>query len=200
MPSPEFTCPREQRLLRSCLGDPAYELLAGRCRRAHERNPGPLLLHEAVAVRAYTDKKIEYYRRLNLDLRRNRTSLEQKEFARLLDQALDKLPAYDGLAFRGVSLHSAQLAVITHNNHYSVGSVFTWRAFSSASMLLSKAYGANVYFALRSTTGRVLGNYSAARSEREILFKRNSRFRVLSRSRVRSGLWFFDVEEAFDGS
>jgi len=170
-----------------------------RCRRAHAKEAGYLSLHEAIAVRGYTDKKIEYYRSLNLDLRRNRTAAEQKEFARLLDRALDKLPPYNGVVFRGLSLQSAQLAAIAHSDRYSVGSLFTWRAFSSASILLSRAYGANVYFALRSTTGRELGNYSAAPSEKEVLFKRNSRFRVLSQRQVRSGLWFFDVEEAFDG-
>ena len=183
----------ERQLLQSCLGASIYDVLAMRCRRAHGRRPGPLSLHEAIVVRAYTDKKLGYYQALNLNLRLNNASAEQREFSRLLDRAMSKLPVYDGVVFRGVSLGPAQLAAV--GQKYETGTVFGWRGFSSASILLSRVYGANVYFALRSANGRVLGRYSAAPSEQEVLFRRNSRFEVLSRRCVSSSLWFVDVEE-----
>src|SRR2546421_54011 len=183
MSYPRFTSPRLRKVLQSCLGEREYDALALKCGRAHAKEPGLLSLHEAIAVRAYTDKKVAYYQTLNLNLRRNRSSAQEREFARLLDQALDKLPKYDGVVFRGVWLGPAQLAAVP--SLYRVGAVFQWRAFSSASALLSKAYGANVYFALRSSSGCLLGRYSAAPREKEVLFPRNCRFKALSHKRVR---------------
>jgi hypothetical protein len=155
-------------------------------------------LHESIAVRVYTNNKLDIYWSLNLALRLNKLSAVQERFVEILDRALSKLPVFDGVVFRGIVLGPAQLAAVVQT--YKAGGVFEWRAFSSASMLLSKAYGANVYFAIRSKRGRVLGSYSSTPRDNEVLFASGGRFRVLSCRGARPSLWFVDVEEIVDGS
>jgi len=68
----------------------------------------------------------EYLRNLKLESSKQATDEWKVEFSNCLIKALDKLPNYIGKVYRGMRNYR-------HSSLYSVGSVFTWKSFTSTS-------------------------------------------------------------------
>ncbi len=91
-----------------------------------------------------------------------------------LNQALEKLPPYNGPVVRGTDLPPDVLA------QYQPGAVVTESAFFSTSMdpavAQSTAFAGNVEFRILSRTGRDISSFSMFPSEQEVLFPTGVRF------------------------
>ena len=90
-----------------------------------------------------------------------------------LNDALGRLPDHPAVGLRrGATLTREEFA------KYVPGQVATEYAFTSASM--GRGFGGNAVFTIRSRHGKRIDGLSRYPSEREMLFKAGTRFRVLS--------------------
>lgn len=165
---------------------------------------------EIAAIYHYTKGKGAAYRQLNNQLRKEKPLSEfNQAFAGLLSQGLDKMPIYDGTAYRGLRLNKTQLRDWLATS--GKGGEKTLNGFTSASELRDvadkftlrgnpKSNETAVILKIKSKNGRSISDISefngifAEHNQREILFDRGSQFKVV-RSYVENGRIFFDLEQ-----
>ncbi|MBW4627065.1 MAG: hypothetical protein KME49_16550 [Brasilonema octagenarum HA4186-MV1] len=160
---------------------------------------------ELAALMFYTcsdekDPDKEGYRQINRLLRREIKDLEENlypwqddpeqakkdylEQARFAVAALNELPDYRFVAFRGSAFTAEQIS------QYKVGTVYTERAFTSCSTGIAEtekfAQSSNepqkepVRFTIFSRTGKLVQEFSPFPNEKEVIFRPETRFKVLA--------------------
>jgi len=95
-----------------------------------------------------------------------------------IDSGLDKLPVFKGTVLRGVRLKDQV------SQKLKVGSLFKDPAYLSTSE--NQAFGGTYQFKIKSETGREVYHLSANPDEKEILFHRNTEFRITKISKENS--------------
>jgi hypothetical protein len=140
---------------------------------------------EKVAIFGFTQ---EFYIPINIEIRRNSDSnLIPKHnydfYIQVLDSALSKLPPFVGVTTRDVDLPANVLT-----DHY-VGNVVKYMAYTSSSRLSVdrenwRYYRTHLHFIIQSLTGRDIEDYAAKPEEQEVLFSRNTNFRVEARKKI----------------
>lgn len=153
------------------------ELANGTVKRAFREN---LLLEEEAVLRFYTTNA--GYKNFNKALR---GELQMTEFyktqEKLMNQALDKLPNYksESLLYRIENLSEEQIDKI-----YKVGNTIENKHFTSTTYseeAIERAIElrlANLLIRIEGKKGRLIENLSTLKSEKEVLFKSNSKFYV----------------------
>jgi len=133
--------------------------------------PPPLDVGELAAIRYYTGRG---YARVNLTLRGG-TPMVPEMAGRIdaLSTALRKLPDHIGWVHRGAELSPGQLA------RYRPGAVIREHPFTSTAVLAEDRFSGNTHFIIRSYSGRDVATYSQVPAEREVLFDRATRFKVM---------------------
>jgi len=136
--------------------------------------PPPLDVGELAAIRYYTGRG---YARVNLTLRGG-TPMVPEMAGRIdaLSTALGKLPDHIGWVHRGAELTPGQLA------RYRPGAVIREHPFTSTAVLAEDRFAGNTHFIVRSYSGRDVATYSQVPAEREVLFDRATRFKVMENS------------------
>ncbi len=120
------------------------------------------------------------YKDLNDALRSD--ALDASQYARIeaLNQALDKLPPYEGPVVRGSNLPPDVVA------QYQPGEYIIEKGFMSTTanpvIAESPAFAGNVEFRIFSCTGRDISAVSMFPAEQEVLFRSNTRFFVLDKT------------------
>ena len=102
---------------------------------------------------------------------------EDKEFIKNMDSALDKLPKYKGIVNRSVFVRDQEhlnKILSVFNNENLEGS---WSSYLSCS---KNVYDENddLRFIIKSKTGRDVSMFNI--NESEVIFKRNTKFRIIS--------------------
>lgn len=128
---------------------------------------------------------LDYYEDLNYNLRYGRLTPVQQLFAKFLNEALDKLPNYEGFVYRGVRL--SQSKIKKYEDALASGTPIVEKGFSSTSTSSSVAEqfsGGEVIFYIESSRGKsieLLSHYGThnSQNEKEILFKSETTFSVL---------------------
>ena len=95
------------------------------------RDPFEMTAPERMAIWLYTSFNI-WHQRINFELWSGVVSSPVEVIATVLAAALQKLPKYRGLAFRGVPLFTSQNVFAAH---YKPRQVVEWPAFSSAARI-----------------------------------------------------------------
>ena len=162
------------------------------CGDAHVSTACPygLSADERLAVWIYSSTNDSWYERINRELRELNPSEDVRFFAQLLNEALEKLPAFVGEVYRGMTVPDLD----AHVDDYEIDVIVPWAAFTSSSREITKAFDGNVLFSIASQNGRGLGVYADKPSEEEILFCSGSKFRVLAAER-RDGFLIISVAE-----
>lgn len=129
--------------------------------------------------------------KLNDKLRRGLDlSEEDQEMMQNLDAALDKMPEYQGVVYRSVSEFGID-DVDGFMKTYEVGQRVVFPSYlSSSKEVYDKSFP--IQYEIQSKHGKDILVHNS--SEQEILFKRNSSFRVLS-SQKYEGFYFIRLEE-----
>lgn len=102
----------------------------------------------------------------------NRNELEL--YVRLIESGLSQLPSFKGTVFRGTNLTPEQLA------KYKKDEIVTESAFTSTSTVAGDAFPGNTQFVINSKNGREISILSEYPNEKEVLFKSNTKFKVLT--------------------
>jgi hypothetical protein len=120
------------------------------------------------------------YGDLNDALRSDALDASQHARVEALNDALQKLPPYQGPVIRGTNLPPEALA------EYRPGEVITEDAFVSTTtnpaVAQSPSFAGNVEFRIMSGTGRDISSFSMFPDEQEILFPAGTRFYVVSKT------------------
>ncbi len=132
---------------------------------------------QAVALWAYTD---DLYKPLNQALRDGTANKQMLAVRDELNAALDKMPKYKGIVYRGTELSKKQIDVIIKKK------LFNDKAFISATNLKMQRFDGNVYFEVISQNGRDISKLSKFSSEAEVLFKAASDFEIVDINKVES--------------
>lgn len=128
------------------------------------------------AINEYTDWG---YKEINKSLRDNQELSDSlEELKNNLEEALDKLPFYEGDVQRGISIPKADLQDFLNN--YQKGDILLTKEFlsTSAGSLTEDFVYSDIIFKIKSKTGRHIKEYSGMKEENEVLFKTNSTFIV----------------------
>ena len=129
--------------------------------------------HELVAMKAYTS---ELYWDLNYNMRNDNLTLTDKRFIAVVNQGLDKVPAYNGMTYRDTTLPDEVL------EKYQIGKIVTEKAFMSSSIDNSlSTFKGNVRFIIQSKNGKIIEDISDYPDEREVLFKDRTKFFIKDR-------------------
>lgn len=143
-----------------------------------------LLSHsQRMALNAYSRHHV--YEHLNAHLRDLSTGgsglgEDWREFARLLDGSLERLPFTSGLAKRGIVEPSERL--LGYFRSAQMGEQFEFAAFSSFTADPTRAFQGSIQFVVQSLFGRNVSAFSHHKSEMEVLFRRGTQFRILART------------------
>jgi ADP-ribosyltransferase exoenzyme len=131
---------------------------------------------DVIALADYTGSG---YAELNGALRSDAMDASQHARVEALNDALEKLPAYQGPVIRGTNLPPEVLA------QYRPGEVITEDAFLSTTtntaVARSPTFAGNVEFRILSSTGRDISPVSMFPGEQEILFPAGTKFYVVSK-------------------
>jgi hypothetical protein len=144
---------------------------------------------EFFALQIYTSSH-NYFEVVNKALRERKLPPEFDVFIGCLKDALDKLPNFEGVCYRGIiTTGNFQDFIAT----YEVGSNHVWHAFTSSSPHEAEAYKGNVLFHITSKTGKNLQFFTADGSD-EVLFKPETCYEVTSKQFNGNTLVLFLIE------
>ena len=129
--------------------------------------------------------KINETLRDNLDLTR-----QQQEFLNNLDKALDKIPNYNGIVQRSLMLDKKQLNSFLEL--HQEGNVIKYKAYTSTTSGNRYNDFSNVELLIKSINGKDMRKYN--REEQEILFKRNTKFKVIRKEKI-NDIYYIQMEE-----
>lgn len=128
----------------------------------------PISGFQYALIRNYIDGG---YAQINKALRSGNWAPQQHVYARLVNNALDKMPKYSGWVDRGTNLSPADVA------KYKEGTVIQEQSFTSSG--IGYSFGGNVRFKIKAN-GKRGADFSggANKGEKEVLFKAGTYFMV----------------------
>lgn len=145
---------------------------------------------EFLSIVGYT---VDYYKNLNHSLRIGKLEKNTKQYAEILNNALDKLPSHKGIVYRSIRGGLSERDL----ERYQVGEVVKEEMFTSTSTLTSEQlpfFDGGVKFEIKSKNGKKIDHLSMVDFEKEVLFKSGSTFRVKSKTENR-GVITIKMEE-----
>jgi len=145
---------------------------------AQDKSVAKMSPAEASHIVAYSGST---YTSLNRQLREEKVEPKMWGHVNGLNAALEKLPVHEGEVYRKASLKSDV------HEQYKVGIVVEERGFTSTSTNKDVWHG-NVHFTIKSLTGRRIEKLSKHKSEKEVLFRSGTRFRVTRREEQTNAL------------
>lgn len=113
---------------------------------------------------------------------RNRTNLtqDQKEWVKLLDEALEKIPVYEGQVTRSLSFQlQGKEALEEFLKLYNIGNEIEYLAYTSATIGETYNPSGEVQLTIMSKTARNITTLN--KREQEVLFERGKKFKVVDR-------------------
>ena len=102
--------------------------------------------------------------------------------AKVINNALNKIPSYQGKVWRDVDLPESVLS------SYVVGSVVIEKGFSSSSYSDERFKKLPHRLLIHSKSGKIIQSLSVLSNEDEVLFKSGTKFKVLKRTQAKSYL------------
>lgn len=118
---------------------------------------------------------------------------DQKEWVKVLDEALEKMPVYEGEVTRSLSFQlQGKEALREFLDEYKIGDIKTYKAYTSTTV--GNTYNSNgeVQIKIISKTGRDIRRFN--KGEQEILFERNKKFKIV-KYEFYKGKHYFKMEE-----
>lgn len=146
------------------------------------KDKGDIILTEAeqYAMNKYISS--DFYT-INEKLRNNvKLSDTEQKLANDLDKALDKMPVYNGLVSRSLEIIPEELEEFL--NKHKLNNIVDYSAYTSTTKGERYNNLSNVELYIESKTGKNITQYND--EEQEILFKRNSKFRVKEIEKIKS--------------
>ncbi len=152
---------------------------------------------EACAITKYTGG---YYSSLNSYLRGESvysiTAAKKKEYDQfkiVCNRGLEKMPKFEGVVWRGANISESIIEGYAAN--MSKGLPITFEGFTSTSRIKGANFSGNVMFRIQSKTGAIVEDISLHKSEKEVLFRAGSRFKITKMEKRGYSGWIVELEE-----
>ena len=110
------------------------------------------------------------------------------------DKALEKMASNSNLRYEGTVIRGDQFDDAQIEKLFPVNGIHTDSAFKSSSKNLDKPFSGNTELKIKSKTGINIEDVSVLPSEEEVLFRPNTKFKVISKTKV-NGLYKIELEE-----
>jgi hypothetical protein len=131
--------------------------------------------YNVLTINAYTGNAYQ----VNRKIFENTLNDVDRQYVKNLDKALEALPKFKGTTFRGIR---DPQGTKLENIRKSVGGTLEWVAFSSTSKDIGRAEKfagpGGIIFNIKGKSGRDVIKYSSLDYEQEVLFKRNTKFKI----------------------
>ena len=134
---------------------------------------------EAVSIRDYTAHS---YAKINSQLREDKTTPSIFMMAKVINNALNKMPSYQGKVWRDVDFPDSVLS------SYVVGGIVVEKGFSSSSYSDERFKKLPHRLLIHSKRGKIIQSLSVLPNEDEVLFKSGTKFKVLKHTQTKSYL------------
>ena len=129
--------------------------------------------------------------RINEVLRNNLNLTKQQEkITKNLDKVLDKMPNYNGIVQRSIILDKEQLKKFLEL--HKEGNIIKYKAYTSTTAGNRYNDFSNVELLIKSINGKDMRKYN--KEEQEILFKRNTKFKVIRQEKI-NDIYYIQMEE-----
>lgn len=137
--------------------------------------------YNAKTINAYTETgyMVNHHLRKGLTLRDT-----DKQYIKNLDKSLNRLPNYKGIVYRSIGDDGN---VLRNQLKNSIGGTVKWSGYSSATRDRTRqnkgghlSGAEKLAFVIRSKRGKRIEKFSGYPHEQEVLFKRNSKFKVVA--------------------
>ena len=129
--------------------------------------------------------------RINEALRNNlELTKQQEKIIDNLDKVLDKMPNYDGIVQRSIILDKEQLKKFLEL--HKEGNIIKYKAYTSSTVGNRYNDFSNVELLIKSLNGKDIRKYN--KEEQEILFKRNTKFKIIRKEKV-NDIYYIQMEE-----
>ena len=163
----------------------------------------PLKQREAKLDEKEVDALEEYtsdsFLALNSKIRKGEAlSNNQKRIVQDLDSALDKIPDYKGKAFRKITFFDNPEGKKEFLERIKQGKETSFKQYLSSSRdktHVALASKNDIVFEIKSKTGSSVEKYSKNPAEQEVVFKRNSKFKVVDGGKTKFGATRIILEE-----
>lgn len=131
---------------------------------------------ESFCVDRYCD---DFYREVNPYLRNGRIPPDDffERYIKVMNGGMEKLPTYQGEVYRGADLPPE--AINKYKKALETGKPITENYYLSTSRLEEKAFDKNTSYIIQSKTGKMVEDISYFQSEREVLFREGTKFKIL---------------------
>jgi SPP1 gp7 family putative phage head morphogenesis protein len=191
-PPPRFTQQQRRYALEVIAGKVESSKLAAMNAIQKARGLPELTAEEAGAIRSYTGG---IYGTLNNALRAGKytSDLRLQAYVEAAQHGLEKMPKFQGLTSRGMTLHGQALENML--KAYQPGTIFEEAAFISTSEGAKAAFGGNVFIRIHGKRGVDISQFSKYPGEREVLYMPGTQLRVLKVEKSPSGTYVVDMEE-----
>lgn len=136
-------------------------------------------------IRAYVGS---HYGPVNKQLRIGVLSIEQAKYAKRLNDALAKMPHYEGLVYRGASLNAADFDKYAN----AVGKVKIETQFTSAGVK-GKLWGETT-FHIQSKTAADIRSFNPGEGGGEVVFKSGTHFHVTKVDKAKKQIWMDEID------
>ena len=115
---------------------------------------------------------------------------QQEKIINYLDKVLDKMPNYEGAVQRSLMLDKKQLKRFLEL--HQEGNIIKYKAYTSATAGNRYNDFSNVELLIKSINGKDMRKYN--KEEQEILFKRNTKFKVIRKEKI-DDIYYIQMEE-----
>lgn len=136
-----------------------------------------ILEHESLSINKYTGS---FYDQINTYLRNGKKPSDElyNSYINIASKGLNKLKSFEGDVYRGSGLNEA--AFNTYVKALNNGKPVIEKAFFSTSKDITKKFDKNTIYKIKSKTGKLVEELSEYQSEQEVLFKPNTKFKIIS--------------------
>lgn len=146
---------------------------------------------EIATLKYYT---VDLYGDLNRYLRKKLNGDEFLDTAiKVINNGLNKLESFDGIVYRGISIDIT--SVQKYFDAFKTGKSVIEPAFTSTSKNPAKAFDGNAKFMIKSKNGKSVKDFSEYDEEDEVLFKNDSKFKILDIQELEGGYYEISLEE-----
>lgn len=129
--------------------------------------------------------------RINEVLRNNlELTKQQEKIINNLDKVLDKMPNYDGIVQRSIMLDKEQIKKFLEL--HQEGNIIKYKAYTSTTVGTRYNDYSNIELLIKSINGKDMRKYN--KEEQEILFKRNTKFKVIKKEKI-NNTYYIHMEE-----
>lgn len=192
--SSSFSLPKNEKLSQNKLGSllpeniSSYQNKVNELQNKIESSKIELSDDEQYAINQYIGPesyKINEILRNNLELTK-----QQEKIINNLDKVLDKMPNYNGIVQRSLMLDKNQLKIFF--KLHQEGNIIKYKAYTSATVGNRYNNFSNVELLIKSINGKDIRKYN--KEEQEILFKRNTKFKVIRKEKIKD-IYYIQMEE-----